>query len=730
MKRTHWNPDQTPKETTVAKILYDMRREPDESLLFDAVSIDDVVKSSDGVIALDALVSPYARLDIKMTALQNVMSRLSSEIKPISFKISEPYTLRNEANVAVVFELSDGQTVTIFFRNSDPMNPKKIVPAEQLLSWKWMLNKKDVTLVVAPEKGQDLDLKRVAARIMKLAVNNSPAFARKNKNRAEKLAAYDVLLSEIKQLEADLKQAQNDLEVAKIENEDKQAVTPTDNNELLDSPPIKANPNATTIIADAIQNAIESMQGIVKTGDGLVWALSKNSLNKMIAATNKDGAKAYQKERIIAIQQLQELANTAKNPLIRADDGRDGRVNSIYEYFAMFDVLGKTLKVRMLCKHFANPDKRLQDKMHSIAMDEAVPAFQIVPDGEVDDLEIVLLDVIGAGTDNQELSPSVENPSLNIPQPQENSTKPDNSQIQPSIDLLNSVINGDYDNETDNQKLIELADKIEKEAETIITFYGGTLDAVADNFEFETDDDGFIIPITLDSINYNPKTDKWVTTESGSHLLIRKGKVAAGAGGKFNGQSYRTKVDKSNTHKLKGHSVAHAINELENDYGTSKDVWNAKAKDVQAMSDHHFKKLVDNLENSNYHTEATLLKAKRHGNKKLIDMARSAMREINSSSNYDSKRLAQIKRDAVDTYLQGKDAVSDRIKHADKRIKEKGVSNSVKIVESTFKTHLTHLSTLDSVTLDSVSDLMPESLNTLIGDAATKWVNLDKNVNG
>jgi len=44
--------------------------------------------------------------------------------------------------------------LTIYFHNPDT-TPNKINPNDELVSWKWLLNKKDITIVVAPEQGKD-----------------------------------------------------------------------------------------------------------------------------------------------------------------------------------------------------------------------------------------------------------------------------------------------------------------------------------------------------------------------------------------------------------------------------------------------------------------------------------------------------------------------------------------------------------------------------------------------
>lgn len=225
-QKVTWDSTHNPEGMTIDKVLYEIRRaDAGENLVLDAVAMADILAEADEIMALDALTSPYAKLQRKMEVLQAVMARAGGAVKPVAMQLSEPFKQNGVAQVAAVFELSDGQTVSIFFHNPD-VNPKKITPADELISWKWLLNKKDITIVVAPEKGMDLNVKAVAERIIKLAEKNSSAFQRANVKRAENLAAIESLKAEIPVLEKELADAQHELEVAKIEAEDKAKNTP------------------------------------------------------------------------------------------------------------------------------------------------------------------------------------------------------------------------------------------------------------------------------------------------------------------------------------------------------------------------------------------------------------------------------------------------------------------------------------------------------------------------
>jgi hypothetical protein len=218
-----WDSTASPKGMTIDKLLYEIRRaDGSDHLLLDSVCMADILEDVDSIMTFDALVTPYAKLERKMNILKTVMERAGNTVKPLAVQISDPFKQNGTAQVAVVFELSDGQSLSVFFHNPD-VTPGKIQPTDSIISWKFLLNKKDVTIVVAPEHGEDLNVHDVAMRIMKLAEKNSPAFQKANVNRAAKMQVIEDIKTEIVNLETELKNAQHELEVAKVEAEDRVA---------------------------------------------------------------------------------------------------------------------------------------------------------------------------------------------------------------------------------------------------------------------------------------------------------------------------------------------------------------------------------------------------------------------------------------------------------------------------------------------------------------------------
>ena len=78
-------------------------------------------------------------------------------------------------NIAFVFDLSDGQKLSIWFHK--PLeSSSKLLPSDYMVSWKWMLNKRDVTAALSPKHGENVQLPALARRIMRLAAKNSKRF--------------------------------------------------------------------------------------------------------------------------------------------------------------------------------------------------------------------------------------------------------------------------------------------------------------------------------------------------------------------------------------------------------------------------------------------------------------------------------------------------------------------------------------------------------------------------
>lgn len=222
LPRVFWDSAAMPTcRRTLDDVLYGIRvHDAADGLLFDPMTMAEIVEGAE-VVKLDALVIQAGRLAPKMQALLRIMELASpGEVKPLAVQISEPIRRYGGVHVAALFEMSDGQTVTVWFHNPDS-TPARLTPADDLVSWKWVLNKKDITIVVAPESGNDLNTREAARRVMRLVQKNSAAFQRANAKRAERMAEIQGLRDTLGEKQAELAGLHRAIEVAMVEKADR-----------------------------------------------------------------------------------------------------------------------------------------------------------------------------------------------------------------------------------------------------------------------------------------------------------------------------------------------------------------------------------------------------------------------------------------------------------------------------------------------------------------------------
>lgn len=138
-----------------------------------------------GELGFDSLMDTHNRLQLMGDRLYHgLVSAGDKALQVTSFNLTKPFKRQGVANVAMEFGLSDGQTFSIFFKNPDA-DPAKIGANDVMVSWKWLLNKKDITAVVQPENGKNIQLSQVAMRMMKLAYANMKRFANAQAQKAK-----------------------------------------------------------------------------------------------------------------------------------------------------------------------------------------------------------------------------------------------------------------------------------------------------------------------------------------------------------------------------------------------------------------------------------------------------------------------------------------------------------------------------------------------------------------
>lgn len=177
----------------------------------------------------DAVTIPVSRFDSLTSRMLSNIEKATKDVKAVGAEKVGPFTKNGVVNLAQAFNFSDGQAFRIIYHNPDA-TPAKLDADDILTSWKFTLNKRDVTAVVQPKSGKNVDFTDLAKRIVALVEANSARFVRAQKRAAiqqqellelekleqEKLERIKDLDVEIEALQAQLDQTmQNAVETAK-----------------------------------------------------------------------------------------------------------------------------------------------------------------------------------------------------------------------------------------------------------------------------------------------------------------------------------------------------------------------------------------------------------------------------------------------------------------------------------------------------------------------------------
>lgn len=173
----------------------------DLGLLLESPSLDELDYYNPGQdeveenYVLEAItIEHFSRTERRMAAVVRVLNRYlsDSEITALSPVVGKPKKSGSFAYVIVQLPFSDGQTVNVVFHSPEG-DKKRIGPSDAIIAFRWLLNKRDITHVVAPEDGEEVSLETIAKRITQLVVKNSARFERQQKAaQAERKELDDV----------------------------------------------------------------------------------------------------------------------------------------------------------------------------------------------------------------------------------------------------------------------------------------------------------------------------------------------------------------------------------------------------------------------------------------------------------------------------------------------------------------------------------------------------------
>lgn len=253
---------------------------------------------------LDAMIIKNRQLDMTIQKLAEALKSHDHEdffvkaVTPIA-----PFKRNGVVNVGVTFTMSDTQIITILFNNPDT-TPSKLSPDDILTSWKWMLNKRDVTAVLQPRSVDAKKYAMIASRMVQLLAKNHDRFKRAQILKSKDESLLNELVAQVEasqlelrnldqqgldiqsQIDAETLKKQQDTEVGKINEQDVQL-----NNNA------NGEGNSPGATLEQIEKNIEVVDGVPKVeGDefGADLPEDKKELRKAVkAALDEIVGKSY-----------------------------------------------------------------------------------------------------------------------------------------------------------------------------------------------------------------------------------------------------------------------------------------------------------------------------------------------------------------------------------------------------------------------------------------------------
>lgn len=171
-----------------AQFMFDLVQNDSSAELFDSVTPKQIAET---LIDQHCEFAIHDAMVIQYQEFEKVIDKITKQLQALGdkkFYVEEvtklkPFKRLGVVNVAAVFTMSDTQTITVILNNPDS-TPSKLSQEDVLTSWKWMLNRRDVTAALQPRAVDSKKFNLIAQRMMKLLVSNHPRYIRA---QAEKL---------------------------------------------------------------------------------------------------------------------------------------------------------------------------------------------------------------------------------------------------------------------------------------------------------------------------------------------------------------------------------------------------------------------------------------------------------------------------------------------------------------------------------------------------------------
>lgn len=131
-------------------------------------------------IVIDKFATTERRMNAFVRAMNKHLKGNSKGIVAHSAIVGTPKKSGQFAYVTVQIPFSDGQVISVVFHAPEG-DKQKITKMDTIVAFRWLLNRRDITQIVAPEDGSEVSLDTICVRLGQLIVKNSDRFERTQK---------------------------------------------------------------------------------------------------------------------------------------------------------------------------------------------------------------------------------------------------------------------------------------------------------------------------------------------------------------------------------------------------------------------------------------------------------------------------------------------------------------------------------------------------------------------
>ena len=189
-------------------------------LMFESIELQDIYDDllfdgdSSPEMMLEAITAVKSRLKQKMKAFNRKFASAlnGTGITALEPEIGKTRKVSGLAILAVKIPTSDGQSISIIFHSPDN-KPEQITERDTLVAFRFLLNSRDVTHVVAPSGGREVSLAQVTMALSNLLERNSAKFVARqaeSKQNKEELKALQDSTSQIETKKTEIAQQVED----------------------------------------------------------------------------------------------------------------------------------------------------------------------------------------------------------------------------------------------------------------------------------------------------------------------------------------------------------------------------------------------------------------------------------------------------------------------------------------------------------------------------------------